>query len=330
MCNTTAVPAQPLADIGDRIGIAAAIAAALRTGLLSELSKGPVGDDELAQRLGLDPRATTLLLDVLETVALARREDGRVGAGPALHSAGQLPGGHALVLGMWAHMEDFLRTGRPFARMDGSAAEREQAYRDVARGLATLFEDAARGLAARLALRPRAILDVGCGSGVWSLAFAERHPDVRATGLDLPSVLESFTARAGALGLADRVAIIPADMHEAAIPAGAFDLAIIANVLRLEPPERAARLVQRVAAGVAPGGALLVVDTLAAGTPERDRARAVYALHLGLRTRTGQVHPAATITSWLVDAGLARVDAIDIANGAGGLGGLGGLLATRR
>jgi SAM-dependent methyltransferase len=309
----------------DRFGMAAALAAALRTGLLAEVARAPSTDAELAGRLQLDLRATRLILDLMQAVGLVRREGELVGPGEALQEAARLPGGSAFSLGMWAHAEDFLRSGQPFVVMDGNAAEREQAYRNIVGDLGSLFQQPARELAAHLPLSPRAILDVGCGSGVWSLAIAERHPQARATGLDLPAVLESFKARAAALSLAERVQTIPGEMHSAEIPSRAFDLVIIANVLRLEAPERAAALIQRVATGVAPGGALLVIDALAGGTPERERARALYALHLGLRTRRGQVHSASTVSGWLGRAGLENVRAIDIASGAGGLG---GLLAT--
>lgn len=306
-------------------GIATTIAAALRTGLLAELAKGPTSDGELAQRLGLDLRATSLVLDLLQTTDLVRREGSRVEPGKGLLAAGHLPGGYPFTLGLWGHTEEFLRTGEPFTLMDRSAEEREQAYRNIVGGLATIFQEFARELAARLPLQPKQILDVGCGSGVWSLAIAERHQGTQVTGLDLPAVLESFKARAVMLKLTDRAHTIPGDMHEASIAAGAFDLVIIANVLRLETPQRAASIVQRIARGVAPGGALLVVDAIAEGTPELDRARASYALHLGLRTRSGQVHRAEAISGWLAQAGLPKITAIDIANGVGGIG---GLLAT--
>ena len=58
------------------------------------------------------------------------------------------------------------------------------------------------------------VLDIGCGSGVWGLAFAERDPAVRVTGCDLPGVLESFQARAREVGLSDRTALLPGDIHD--------------------------------------------------------------------------------------------------------------------
>lgn len=311
----------------DRLGASAAIAAALRTGLLQQLASGRTTAAELAARCSLDPRATALVLDLLACEGLATRDGDGFAPGPVLVALGHGPGGYALSLGLWAHTETFLRTGEPYVAMDRAPAERETAYRDVVAGLAALFDAPARDLATRLELEPARILDVGCGSGVWSLAIAERTPGAHVTGLDLPAVLAHFEARARDRGLAGRIATIPGDMHASELPAAAFDLVVIANVLRLDPPDRAAALVRRIAGAVAPGGALLVVDALASGTPARELARAAYALHLGLRTREGQVHAPDTIRGWLADAGFSSTSAVDVASGAGAIG---ALLSHRR
>src|SRR4051812_10366926 len=94
----------------DEFGMAAAITAALRTGLLAQLTRAPASDGELAQRLALDLRATTLLLDVLQTIGLVRREGNLVEPGPVLVAAGSMPGGYPFSLGMWSHAEDFVRS----------------------------------------------------------------------------------------------------------------------------------------------------------------------------------------------------------------------------
>ena len=306
----------------DSLGVASTIAAARRTGRLAELVRGRGTAGGLAERLGLAPRAVALVLDVLAAEDLAARDGDGFVAGPRLAALAQQPGGFELSLGMWMHTETFLRSGEPYVMMDRSPAEREAIYRSVVSGLGVLFDAAASELAGRLPVRPVRILDVGCGSGVWSLAIAERVPEARVTGLDLPAVLASFTARAAERKLADRVATIPNDMHAAELPAGGFDLAVIANVVRLELPERAASLVRRVASAVAPGGAMLVIDALAEGTPAKDHARALYALHLGLRTREGQVHSPQAISGWLTDAGFSTIETIEVAAGAGAIGGL--------
>jgi SAM-dependent methyltransferase len=310
----------------ERLALGAAVGAALRTGLLMKVAAGRTTVRGLATELALEPRALELLVGVLATESLVVRDadgDG-IAPGPALTPLASGPGGLALSLGLFSHLEAFVRTGEPFVKMDLGPAEREAAYRSVVGGLGAMFEEPARDLAARLSLTPtpKSVLDVGCGSGVWSLAIAARHPEARVTGLDLPAVLDNFSSRAAQHGLSARVATIAGNMHDVTIPEKAFDLVVIANVLRLEPPEQAGSVVQRVARAVADGGALLVVDALAHGTPERERSRAIYALHLGLRTKNGRVHAPQTITRWLADAGFGAVESIDVAGGAGGVGAL--------
>jgi ubiquinone/menaquinone biosynthesis C-methylase UbiE len=319
------------ADLMELIAMASVISAAQQAGLLRALHSGPRPSQAYAEQLNLDPRATTLVLDALVTLDLASREGDSYDASPRvkafMRSWGQ--GGPPLE-NLWTHTPIFLRTGEPFLRMDGSPGEREASYRTTVSALAHLLEGAARELSAKLNEAPERVLDVGCGSGVWSLSIAERSPKVHVTGQDLPAVLESFMARAQSLGLGDRVATIPGDMHAVPLPAGGFDLVVIANVLRLEAPERAQALIARLATAVAPGGALLVVDALAGGTPARERARALYAINLALRTQAGRVHGPGEITTWLEAAGLSAVQAIELGKDGVAPGAIGALLARRQ
>jgi ubiquinone/menaquinone biosynthesis C-methylase UbiE len=55
----------------------------------------------------------------------------------------------------------------------------------LARRLIAGFRDDLDELVERI--RPRSILDVGCGEGVLTIDWAERYPDTRVVGLDLPN-----------------------------------------------------------------------------------------------------------------------------------------------
>jgi ubiquinone/menaquinone biosynthesis C-methylase UbiE len=318
------------AELMDLFATASVISAAQQTGLMRALQAGPRTAQAYAEELGLDRRATTLVLDALVTLDLAGREGEAYDASPRL-KAFMRPwqGANAPVENLWTHTQTFLRTGEPLTRMDGAPAEREASYRVAVSWLGQLVEGTARELASKLEEAPARVLDVGCGSGVWGLSIAERFPSTHVTGQDLPAVLESFMARAQSLNLNDRVATIPGDMHAVPLPAGAFDLVVIANVLRLEAKERAAALLARLATAVAKGGALLIVDALAGGTPARERARALYALNLALRTQSGRVHTPSEITAWLGAAGLRAVKAIDLGERGAPPGAMGALLARR-
>jgi SAM-dependent methyltransferase len=157
---------------------------------------------------------------------------------------------------------------------------------------------------------------------VWSLAFAAVHGDARVTGNDLPAIVPAFMARAQELGLAARVSTLPGNMFTIELPPAHFDLIILANVVRLEPPERARQLIRRAAAALRPGGRMLIVDALACGFPLAELRREAYALYLALRTEQGRVHRPADIMEWMAEAGLCELQALDLGAQIGAAGDL--------
>ena len=58
------------------------------------------------------------------------------------------------------------------------------------------------------------MLDVGAGSGAWSLAVLERDPSARALAMDWPHVLEVTQQFAERFGFADRYAYLPGNLRE--------------------------------------------------------------------------------------------------------------------
>ena len=134
-------------------------------------------------------------------------------------------------------------TGRPF-----EAAEVDE-YRDRVLALAAPW------------LRPDArVLEIGCGSGLLLWEMAPRV--ARAVGLD-PSggTQERNRAHAVALGLAN-VELRTGFAHEIDdLPAGAFDLVVMASTVQFFPgPEYLERVVEEALRRLAPGGALLIAD----------------------------------------------------------------------
>lgn len=304
-------------DLMTILGVTASLNAAHSTGLwdLALCRSGTAA--EFARELRLCERATEHVLRVLAAVGGISRQGDRFGSDSASGSAGGAsdrlfpPTMLAVLREQFSHTSKFLRTGEPLSWMDGSLQQRESSYRGVVSDLGMMYETIALALATSLGLRPQRILDIGCGSGVWSLAFASRDPSSQVSGLDFPGVLDAFVARAARLGVADRVKLVPGDMHEVQVPAAAFDLVVVANVLRLEHEARAQAVIARAAAALRPGGHLLVIDALAAGTPAKELVRAVYELHLTMRTEKGHVHSPAQITQWMQAAGMTDVREID-------------------
>jgi ubiquinone/menaquinone biosynthesis C-methylase UbiE len=293
-----------LGELIDLGGSVAAVGAADETGLIASLSS-PASPEEHARRLDLHPAATALVLETLVALGIADREDGCFGASRPLAPANGNPlHGLMPMQGLWRHLPRFLKTGEPYAQMDGPPAQRAAGYRELVAALGGLFEQAAEELAAKLPPAGERILDIGAGSGVWSLAMCALSRGSTVTALDLPDVLPAFRERAERLGLAERVRTRPGDFHAMRLGPETFDRIVLANVLHLEAPEDARSLMCRATAALEPGGELVVVDCFTDDDPARQTAYAVYALHLAMRTRGGRLHPRADLERWAQEAGL--------------------------
>jgi 2-polyprenyl-3-methyl-5-hydroxy-6-metoxy-1,4-benzoquinol methylase len=304
-------------------GVSAALQSAITCGLLDELWRGADTCPELALRANCDAAAAERVLEVLLAAGVLSRSGDRYALSERLSEAvGRGPGGWPAFRALWAHTPEFLRSGARLRKMDGSGAQRSEAYSATVSGLGELFGGAAALLSQRVPAR-RQILDVGAGSGVWSLAMLLAVVDARATALDFEAVLPNFRERAERLGLSARVAGVAANFHDFTLEPR-FDRVVLANVLHLEPEAGAAALVARSAQLVIPEGDIVIVDVL--DELGREVAYAAYGLHLAMRTQGGRAHPTAFLRSSLKRAGFRQVELIDLSSEVEGLG---ALLATR-
>jgi ubiquinone/menaquinone biosynthesis C-methylase UbiE len=302
--------------------MAATLVAAYRGNLLQALLNGYATPTMYAEELGLDPTATERVLEVLVSLGFADCQQGRYAASAALKDLDVIGPGSVDAFGaMWGQVPAFLLRGERFAYMDGPPEAREAVYSGVVSKLALFVADGPRQLAMNIPGCPAHILDVGAGSGIWSLAMAECHSETRVTGLDFPNVLQVFRLQAEQMGLSDRVGLLPGNYHSVEIPEDRFDRIVLANVLHLEPAEQAAALIRRVASMLIRGGDLVIVDMLGDGTPVGERAQALYSLHLALRTRQGKLHPLSDLRAWIEQARLipGEVIALDTPRGMGAL-----------
>jgi 2-polyprenyl-3-methyl-5-hydroxy-6-metoxy-1,4-benzoquinol methylase len=304
-------------------GIAAAVVAADKSGLLKALVQGSDTPAGFASELGLDLVGAERVIEVLAAAGVLECNNGAYTASAEVKRMdGMFPGGVSGLVALWSNVPALLERGERWARMDGPLEQREESYSGVVSGLGAMFAGTAKELAAKLAAPAKQILDVGAGSGVWSLSIGQRHPEARVTALDLPNVLPNFLRRAEQMGLADRADTLPGDYHSVEVPAGRYDLIILANILHLEPVARAAAVVRRFAGLLPPGGAALIIDVIGKATQAGQLARAVYALHLTLRTEQGRAHLRSDYSRWLEEAGLSSPQVIELEGPPGALGAL--------
>lgn len=291
-------------ELGHAVGIAAAIDAARRLGILARLDQEPADTATTARCCDTAPDTTGLLLDALHASGVLARDpagrysvttDGRWGA---------------TLAGDWTHLSDVVRTGTPVVAADTPAGASE-VYPDVVDELFRLLAPAAAE-AARVLAPAGKVLDVGAGAAPWSIALARTDAGCQVTALDVPGVLaRTRTAVAGA-GLTDRFDYVAADMFDVELPEAFYDLILLGNVCHLFDPDTNRRLLARLRPALRPGGRLAILDALPSEDPDQHRQLSHYALSLRLRTQAGAVHPLPDYRTWTTAAGYGQLTTVQV------------------
>lgn len=295
------------------------------------LAGGSKSMADLAGFTSLQPRPLQVLVTGLRAMGtLEQSADGRIGLTPVarLHlveSADYYVGGYfrrsAESPGA-RELAERLRTNQPrgsrpdepgvgylFREGLKSAMEEEDSARALTLQLAGRAANVAPVLAERLPLAgARHLVDVGGGSGIYSMAFLRRNPELRATVWDRPEVLKVAEDFARESGVGDRLSLQPGDMFADPVPGGA-DVLLLSNVLHDWDVPECRRIVERCARALAPGGRLLVHDVFLDRDLGGPLPAALYSTHLFSVTE-GRLYSGEEVTEWLAAAGLRPVQTL--------------------
>lgn len=189
-----------------------------------------------------------------------------------------------------------------FREGTASAMDIEASARFLTMSLAGRAKNVAPVLSERVSLDGvKTLLDVGGGSGIYSIAWLRRHPELRAIVWDRPEVLKVASEMALQYGVTDRLECVPGNMFADPVPA--CDVCLLSNILHDWDEPDCRTLVQRCAAALNPGGRLLIHDVLLNDDHSGPLPIALYSAALFTLTE-GRAYSAREFQSWLTEAGL--------------------------
>lgn len=289
--------------------------------IFGQLAKTPLTQSELAQSLQLTDRASQVLVTALRAMDLLTLDgSGRLAltemakahlipgsphdVGDYLGLAAQTPG----VLGM----VERLKTDRPYGADGGGAAfiyrdgvasamEAEASARHFTLALAGRAKNVAPILSEKVSLREGVLVDVAGGTGLYSIAFLQRNPNLHAIVFDRPEVLKVAEEMAGHYGVADRLALQAGDMFQDALPDA--DAILLSNVLHDWNVPQCRQIIKSCASSLKPAGKLLIHDVFLNDDLSGPLPHALYSAALFTLTE-GRLYSAAEYRAWLQEVGL--------------------------
>ncbi|MEY4640370.1 MAG: hypothetical protein RLZZ227_364 [Pseudomonadota bacterium] len=151
----------------------------------------------------------------------------------------------------------------------------------------------------------RKVLDVGGGSGCFSIALASLRPDIYCSIMELPTICElaqHYIDDAGASGQVDTVTV---DMFRKPWPAG-FDAHFFSNVFHDWSVDTCIELAKKSYAALAPGGCILLHEMLLDDSGTAPAPAVAFSLLMAMGT-LGQQFTLAQLREILETAGFSKI-----------------------
>jgi len=150
------------------------------------------------------------------------------------------------------------------------------------------------------------MLDVGGGSGAYSIAFAKANPVLHAEILDLPAVTAIAQRHIRAAGVEERVQPRAGDLRTDALGRG-FDLVFVSAICHMLSPEENADLLRRCHDALAPGGRVVIQDFILNPEKTGPKFAALFALNMLVGTAAGSSYSEPEYTDWLTAVGFREI-----------------------
>ncbi|MEO1979468.1 MAG: methyltransferase, partial [Fuerstiella sp.] len=194
--------------------------------------------------------------------------------------------------------------GAAFIYRDGmkSAMEKSRLAEHFTLALAGRAKNVAPALADVVPLHDtETLLDVGGGTGIYSIGFLRKNPQLTATVLDRPEVLKTAEKFAQEYDVSSRIKLLAGDMFSENLPNA--DVVLLSNILHDWDVPECRDLVRRCAEALNPGGRLIIHDVLLNDELDGPLPIALYSAALFTLTE-GRAYSAAEYSSWMQNAGL--------------------------
>ena len=292
-----------------------AVRAALQLDVFTPLAKEPLTTEELANELGVNPRRLGLLLYQLVVSEFLELQNGKFANTEmsAYYLVKGTPNYMGGIHGVWTEqfnalmqVAESIRTDTGKTKIDFSSLSPEELGGFI-RGLHGMSVAAGKNLAKQPQFRSaRTLIDVGGGSGGLAIALCQEHPDLRATVVDLPSVIPITSELVAKAGLSDRITVETSDVLRKPIE-GEYDIATARALFQVLSAEQCDIAAKHIGAGVTSGGTLFVIGFIT------DDSRVAPTFSVGMNVvfasmfDDGQAYTESQYRTWLTDAGFTGV-----------------------
>jgi hypothetical protein len=316
--------ARKLASPGEILGLSGSywrsltLHAAVKLDLFSIIGDQALSAAQVATVIGADEHGVATLLNAAAALGLLEKKDGcfsntessarfLVASSPSY--IGFMIRHHANLVPGWARLDEAVTSGKPVRQRSSGATGAVQ--EEFLRGMHTQAMGIAPEMARRIDLGGRQkLLDLGGGPGTWAIHFVLHNPGLSAVVYDLEGTRPFAEETVSRFGVSDRVSFVGGDFTADELPKG-FDVAWLSHILHGESPESCRSILEKTAAGLNPGGLLLVHEFILDDSGTSPLFPALFSLNMLVATEGGRSYTREELEEMMAGVGARDLQLLD-------------------
>lgn len=285
------------------------------------LYKKPATGETLAEKLKLHPRPVLRLLNAMVAFNLLKKENGKFSnteiADTLLVKGKPEYFGYYLnainqVYNAWANYEEVVKKNHSFPLFRKEYAEGQEVVRRMML--------AQEGFSYRQAVclpsvydfsKHRLLLDVGGGTGIFSVMASKANPKLKCIVFDIPPMCAIARERTNHYRTGKRIKIIEGNFISDELPKGA-DVALLSTVLDSYDELDCRALIKKISDSLIPGGVLIVNEMVLNEKKTGPLFPAIFSLELMIERNRGDSRTVGEIRQWMKDGGFVNIKNRDL------------------
>jgi len=158
------------------------------------------------------------------------------------------------------------------------------------------------------------VLDIGGGSGAFSMEFVSRKPEIEATVFDLPNVVPITRKFIDKEGFSGRIKTYTGDYTTDDLPKG-FDLVFLSAIIHSNSLEVNQDLIKKCFKALNKNGKIIIQDWIMNNDRTQPTSGAIFAINMLVGTEAGDCFTEQEVTGMLNKAGFKNISRIEFDSG---------------
>jgi cyclopropane fatty-acyl-phospholipid synthase-like methyltransferase len=290
--------------------------------IFTHIDKSGISNSQIANNLHLDEHACERLLNAMVSLGFLRKQDQHyynteesfafLSKKSKNYLGGLMHSNH--LWNTWSKLTQVVKTGTSANPSEINERGEDWLLPFINAMHARAIKQAAEQLAYIDLIEINSILDIGGGSGAYSMEFVRIKPGIEATVFDLPNVLPITKKFIDAEGFSTKIKMHAGDYTTDDIPKG-FDMAFLSAVIHSNSFETNQDLIMKCFNALNKNGKIVIQDWIMNNDRTEPISGAIFAINMLVGTEAGDCFTEKEVTEMLSVAGFKNISRIEFETG---------------